>query len=103
MSENRLTTSSCNGGHVAKINFDEPVSKSFMFRACSSSVCDVSIQFKYDDNTIPGAYLAYLTYTYVMYQVLHNGDRIMEFEPSTPIFFQPLKLKEESLSKTNKL
>ncbi|PQQ13140.1 crossover junction endonuclease MUS81 [Prunus yedoensis var. nudiflora] len=37
MSENRLTTSSCDGGHVAKINSDEPVSKSFTFRACSSS------------------------------------------------------------------
>ncbi|BFG20369.1 hypothetical protein CerSpe_066430 [Prunus speciosa] len=37
MSENRLTTSSCDGGHVAKINSEEPVSKSFTFRACSSS------------------------------------------------------------------
>ncbi|XP_021808848.1 crossover junction endonuclease MUS81-like isoform X2 [Prunus avium] len=37
MSENRLTTSSCDGGHAAKINSDEPVSKSFTFRACSSS------------------------------------------------------------------
>ncbi|XP_016649648.1 PREDICTED: crossover junction endonuclease MUS81-like [Prunus mume] len=34
--------SSCDGGHVAKINSDEPVSKSFTFRACSSSSHPVS-------------------------------------------------------------